>query len=100
MTYRLLRAAIDDLEDIDLWTIEHFGLSVADKTQAKIFAAFSLLADSPHMGQQRLDVTSRPVRFFSLNPFWIIYEPASPLLIHRVFHAARDLTRLREDLTS
>jgi plasmid stabilization system protein ParE len=99
VTYRLLPAAIDDLDDIDLWTIEHFGVSVADKTQAKLFATFSLLAASPQLGHQRPDVTTRPVRFFSLSPFWIIYEPASPLLIHRVFHSARDLTRLGEDLT-
>ena len=100
MTYRLLPAAIDDLTEIDLWSIEHFGPAVADKTQAKLFATFSLLAESPHLGQQRPDVTPRPVRCFSLTPFWIIYEPSAPLLIHRVFHAARDLSRLSADLTS
>jgi plasmid stabilization system protein ParE len=98
VTYRVLPAALDDIAEIDLWSIEHFGASVADKTQAKLFATFGLLAQSPHLGQQRPDITARPVRFFSLNPFWIVYEPASPLLIHRVFHAARDLTRLGEDL--
>ena len=92
MNYRLLPAALSDLEGIDLWSVEHFGLSVADKTQANLFSAFSLLAESPYLGRLRPDVTSKPVRFFSLNPFWIIYEPGSPLLIHRVMHAARDLS--------
>lgn len=98
MSYRLLPAAISDLSDIDLWSLEHFGLSVADKTQNRFFTTFELLAEAPHLGRERKDVTSRPVRFFFLKPFWIVYEPSVPPLIHRVFHAARDLARIGEDL--
>jgi plasmid stabilization system protein ParE len=44
VTYRVLPAALDDIAEIDLWSIEHFGVSVADKTQAKLLATFGLLA--------------------------------------------------------
>jgi plasmid stabilization system protein ParE len=98
VNYRLLPAAISDLADIDLWSLEHFGSTVADKTQNRFFTTFELLAESPHLGRERADVTSRPVRFFFLKPFWIVYEPSVPLLIHRVFHAARDLSRIGEHL--
>jgi plasmid stabilization system protein ParE len=98
VSYRLLPSAISDLSDIDLWSLEHFGLSVADKTQNRFFTTFELLEEAPHLGRERKDVTSRPVRFFFLKPFWIVYEPSVPLLIHRVFHAARDLARIGEDL--
>jgi hypothetical protein len=34
------------------------------------------------------------VRFLFLKPYWIVYQPGTPLLIHRIYHAARDLNRL------
>jgi hypothetical protein len=34
------------------------------------------------------------VRFFAVNPYWIVYQAGTPLLIHRIYHAARDLNRL------
>jgi plasmid stabilization system protein ParE len=46
------------------------------------------------MGVARPDVMPDPFRFFLERPYWIVYEPGEPLLIHRVFHAARDLNRL------
>ena len=94
MIYRLLPAALDDLDEIDAWVAESFGPAVAAEAQRKLFEVFALLAQFPEMGVQRPDVTSRPVRFFSSYPNWIIYEPGIPLLIHRVFPAARDLKRI------
>jgi plasmid stabilization system protein ParE len=67
---------------------------LADRTQDKLYATFDLLPGFPHMGQLRPDVELRPVRFFLLNPYWVVYQPGTPLLIHRVYHAARDLNRL------
>jgi len=46
------------------------------------------------MGVARPDVMPEPFCFFLVRPYWIDYEPAEPLLVHRVFHAARDLSRL------
>jgi hypothetical protein len=46
------------------------------------------------MGHLRPDIESRPVRFLALSPYWIVYQPGTPLLIHRIYHAARDLNLL------
>jgi len=96
MKYRVLPDAQADLEEIDDWVLENFGPAFADQTQGKLYGTFEILTNFPHMGQMRPDVTSHPVRFFSLKPYWIVYETGTPLLIHRVYHSARDLARLAE----
>ena len=94
MKYRVLPDAQYDIQDIDDWVIEHFGTNFADRTQAKLYDTFDLLAGFPEMGRIRPDIESRPVRFFLLKPYWIVYQPGTPLLIHRIYHGARDLNRL------
>jgi plasmid stabilization system protein ParE len=92
MRFRVAPDAYDDLSQIDDWVSEHFGPSYAAKTRASLFAQFEMLTDFPHMGQQRTDISSRPIRFFFSAHYWIVYEPDVPLIIHRVIHAARDLS--------
>jgi plasmid stabilization system protein ParE len=94
MNLRILPAAIQDLDEIDSYLGETFGKSTAAQVSAKLFHIFQLLDDFPDMGRSRQDVTSQPIRFFLVKPYWILYEPGNPLTIHRVFHAARDLARL------
>lgn len=94
MKYRVLPDAQHDLQEIDDWVVEHFGPSFADKTQTKFYETFDLLTEFPQMGNLRPDIESRPVRFLFLKPYWIVYQPGTPLLIHRIYHAARDLNRL------
>jgi plasmid stabilization system protein ParE len=93
--YRVLPDAQLDIHDIDDWVVEHFGTDLADSTQAKLYDTFDLLTEFPEMGRLRPDIESRPVRFFLLKPYWIVYQPGTPLLIHRIYHAARDLNRLK-----
>jgi plasmid stabilization system protein ParE len=95
--YRVLPDAQQDIQDIDDWVVEHFGSDFADRTQAKFYDTFDLLTDFPQMGHLRPDVASRRVRFFLVKPYWIVYQSGSPLLIHRVYHAARDLNRMELD---
>jgi hypothetical protein len=76
MTYRLLAPALDDLDHIDAWVASRFGETVASKVSENLV---------------RRDITDAPVRFFSQGPNWIIYEPGDPLLIHRIYPAAKDL---------
>jgi toxin ParE1/3/4 len=94
MNYRVLADAYEDMREIDDWVLEHFGASFADRTAENLYDTFELLAQYPRMGTVRQDVMPEPFRFFLERPYWIVYEPAEPLLIHRVFHAARDLNRL------
>jgi plasmid stabilization system protein ParE len=94
MSYRVLADAYEDMREIDDWVVEHFGVGFADRTQANFYDTFELLAKHSRMGVVRPDVMPAPFRFFLVRPYWIIYEPGDPLLIHRVYHAARDLNRL------
>ena len=93
MKLRILPAALEDLDDIYAYVLEHFGKSFAEKTQAKLFESFDLIAKFPGLGHQRPDVTNKPVRFLLLKPYWVAYELTTSLVVHRVYHAARDLAR-------
>ncbi len=94
MTYGLLKRAVEDLESVEDYLLLHFGPIVARTKIDSLFRTFSLLAEYPGMGQTRPDLTSKPVRFFSSPPFWIVYATRTPITIHRVYHARRDLARL------
>jgi plasmid stabilization system protein ParE len=97
MKFRLLRSALNDLDEIEAWVTEHFGPSFAFDTESELFKTFELLADFPQMGVQRPDVDSRAVRYFFHHPYWIVYSPGELLLIRRIYHAARDLSRINSD---
>lgn len=94
MTYRILPAALKDLGEIDDWVLENFGESFADETKADLLRTFSLFSHFPSIGIARPEITKRPLRFFLLKPYWIVYQTGTPTLIHRVYHSARDLRRL------
>jgi len=94
MSYILLPDAQQDFRDIGDWVFEQFGLAFAERTEANLYETFGLLAKYPHIGRAIPDVLPSPFRFFHLRPYWIAYEPGKTLLIHRIFHAARDLNRL------
>jgi plasmid stabilization system protein ParE len=94
MTYRLLAPAWDDLDHIDAWVASNFGEAAAARAIQKLTETFALLADFQQMGIARPDIAPHPVRFFSLPPNWIVYEPGDPLLIHRIFPSALDTASL------
>jgi plasmid stabilization system protein ParE len=94
MKVQLLPSAQQDLREIEAWVTENFSADFANRTYARLFKTFRLLADFPEMGRTRRELTDRPVRFFLRKPYWIVYEPGQQLMIHRVFHAARGLDQI------
>ena len=93
--FGLTPAALDDLEDIFLYTASEFGNEQAIKWENSLFETFDLLADFPSMGRQRPDLTRRPFLFFLSDPYLIAYEPETrPLIIHGVLHGSRDIRKL------
>jgi plasmid stabilization system protein ParE len=57
--------------------------------------AFTLLVARPEIGHKREDLTDRPVKFWSVYSYLIVYDPASaPLTIVAVLHGAQDVERL------
>jgi len=50
------------------------------------------LAEMPAMGHTREDLTERPVKFWSVYSYLVVYDPASsPLTVMAVLHGARDV---------
>jgi plasmid stabilization system protein ParE len=95
--YRLTRDALDDLDA--LWEyIAVDNLDAADRVVADIFRACEQLAESPGIGHTREDLTDRPLRFWSVGRYLVIYRyDQRPIDIIGVLHSARDVLRILLD---
>lgn len=61
--------------------------------------AFEQLAERPEVGHRREDLTNRPVKFWSVFSYLIVYDPTSvPLTIIAVLHGARDVEHILKDI--
>lgn len=80
----------------DLDAIQDFLLAESVGASAVVgqalFAAFARLAEHPGIGHDRADLTDRPVKFWAVYSYLIVYDSAArPVRIIRVVHAARDV---------
>lgn len=67
----------------------------AKKVIEEIFKSIQNLAENPHIGHTREDLTDKPVRFFSVRHYMIVYRAdSSPLQIARILSGYRDITSL------
>jgi plasmid stabilization system protein ParE len=61
--------------------------------------AFGLLASRPGIGHVRQDLTERPVKFWSVYSYLVVYDPAGdPLTIVAVLHGARNVAEILKEL--
>ena len=75
--------------------LENESDSGAIRIRDAIYDAVALLAERPGIGHTREDLTDRPVKFWSVHSYLIVYDPDSrPLTIIAVLHGARDLGEL------
>ena len=92
--FRLSSEAESQLGDI-LEFIATDSESAAVRVRDAMYEAFSLLASHPHMGHMREDLTSRPLKFWSVYSYLVVYDPShEPLAIVAVLHGARDVEQL------
>jgi plasmid stabilization system protein ParE len=69
--------------------------SAAVRVRNAIYDAVGLLAERPGIGHTREDLTDRPVKFWSVYSYLIVYDPESrPLTIVAFLHGARDVREL------
>jgi antitoxin ParD1/3/4 len=95
--YRFTPQASDDL--LEIWRyIATDNPEAADRVENAIHDACTLIARSPLVGQTRKDLTSLPLRFWTLRRFpnyLIVYDPAAtPVQVIRILHSMRDLKRI------
>jgi plasmid stabilization system protein ParE len=69
--------------------------SAAVRVRDAVYDAVGKLAESPGIGHTREDLTSRPLKFWSVYSYLVVYDPESrPLTIIAVLHGARDVEKL------
>ena len=86
-------------EIFDIWAyIADHNQDAADRVEQAIFDACAFLAEAPVRGHSRPDLTSRPLRFWTLSRYpnyVIVYRPEKPpLRIVAVMHGKRDIRRI------
>ena len=92
--YQFTPQAIADL--FDIWSfIAEDSPAAADRVEEAVFRTCDFLAESPHAGRMRKDLTPLPLRFWVVQPYpnyLIVYDSEKrPLQIIRILHAARDI---------
>jgi antitoxin ParD1/3/4/toxin ParE1/3/4 len=98
--FTLSRQAESAFESIISYTTTHFGPRQARRLAAEFEETSSQLARMPGMGHKREDLTDRPLRFWPLHSFLIVYIPdSSPLWIARIF-GLQDIATLLDDDTT
>ena len=92
--YILAPEALQDLQE--LWDyIATENLDAADRLIDTLFAAFERLAAMPGLGHRREDLTDRPLRFWTVDAYLVIYHAERiPIEIVAVTRGGRDIPRL------
>jgi plasmid stabilization system protein ParE len=94
LRYQLTPSARQDVDRITDFIAED-NVEAALRVHDALEEAFRHLAERPEMGHARADLTARPVRFWSVYSYLIVYDPASsPLTIVAVLHGARDVEHI------
>jgi plasmid stabilization system protein ParE len=98
--YALTPLANRDIFEIWSFIAQHSEVA-ADRVEDAIFQACSFVAESPLRGHTRTDLTSHPLRFWTLpqHPnYSIVYWPdTNPVQIIAVLHGKRNLRRALEN---
>ena len=84
------------LDLFGIWEyIARDNVDAADRIEQEIQQAVSMLASNPELGHLRRDLTSKPVRFWPIYSYLIIYDPNTrPLEVVRILSGYRDVAEL------
>ncbi len=83
----------------DIWSyIAGDSEEAANRVEQAIYDACAFVAEAPMRGHSRSDLTSRPLRFWTLTRYpnyTVVYRPeTSPLQVVAVLHGKRNLRRI------
>jgi plasmid stabilization system protein ParE len=96
--YRLTERAEADVDAITDF-IAADSIDAAVRVVLALEDAFVLLASRPGIGHARADLTDRPLKFWSVYSYLVVYDPAShPLTIVAVLHGARDVAEILKEI--
>jgi plasmid stabilization system protein ParE len=96
--YRLTPNAQENVDTICAFIADD-SVAAALRVWDSLEQAFEQLAQTPEIGHTREDLTDRPVKFWNVFSYLIVYDPTSvPLNIIAVLHGARDVEHLLKDI--
>ena len=80
----------------EIWSyIADDSTRAARRVRVQLLDACQRLAENPLIGHSREDLTARPVLFWPVGAYLIVYDPRPrPIEIVRVVHGARDIAAL------
>jgi len=95
--YAVSTEAQNDL--FEIWRrIAEDSTRLADRIENEFHELFASLAAMPRQGHTRTDLTKRPVLFFPLYSFMVVYQPeAKPIRIMAVLRGSRDVKRILKE---
>lgn len=92
--YGLAARAKEDLEQIKKFLTKRAGPEMTRRVLTDFRSTLDFLGNNPGIGHTREDLTARPVKFWPVYSYLIVYDPATnPIQILRVLHATRDIAR-------
>jgi len=93
--YVLAPEAASDLVQIWRYIKKQSSVAMADRVEAVILDKIAFLAENPGAGHWRRNLTERPVKFFPVYSYLIVYRPETkPLQIASILHGRRDLEQI------
>ena len=96
--YRLTPNAQENVDAICAFIADD-SIDAALRVLISLEQAFEQLAETPEVGHSREDLTNRPVKFWSVFSYLIVYDPTSvPVTIIAVLHGARDVENILKDI--
>jgi plasmid stabilization system protein ParE len=95
--YALTPLAKGDI--FEIWSyIADRSEEAANRVEQAIYEACGFVAEAPKRGHSRSDLTSRPLRFWTLTRYpnyTVVYRPeTSPLQVIAVLHGKRQIRRI------
>jgi antitoxin ParD1/3/4 len=95
--YDVSAEAQNDL--FDIWRrIAEDSIDLADRIESEFYDLFASLGRTPGQGHTRKDITKRPVLFFPLYSFLVLYQPdVNPIRIMAVLRGKRDLKHILKE---
>ena len=92
--YEVSAEAQNDLYEIWCW-IAADSVDLANRIEGEFHDLFASLGRMPGQGSVRKDLTKRPVRFFSMYSFLVVYQlDTRPIRIMAVLRGRRNVKRI------
>ena len=84
-----------DIGEIKDYLLEQAGAEITRRVMSEIRNALEHVGSQPGIGHAREDLTARPVKFWPIHSWLIVYDPVPrPVEIIRVLHGMRDIEKI------